>query len=271
VPEAPGRPASLTGPVRATVDFARGTIAIEDASGARLAEHPLATAEGFAAAADIWLRAGWDAKYVYGFTWLGRPVIQLPDDLMTLQELVWREQPDVIVETGIAHGGSLVFHAGLCRLMGKGRVVGIDIEIRPHNRAALDAHPLRPLIELIEGDSVASATLERVRALLRPSEKVMVILDGAHTRVHVLAELRAYGPLVTPGSCIVAMDGIMARLPGAPRSRPEWAEDNPRAAVEAFVAEDARFALEPPQPPFNEGAARGRPSYINGGFLRRVS
>lgn len=261
---------SLTGPRRAVVDFATGTVALTNADGTTLGEHPLSSAEGFAIAADVWLRAGWDAKYVYGFTWLGRPVIQLPDDLMTLQELIWREQPDVIVETGVAHGGSLVFYASLCRLIGKGRVIGVDIEIRPHNRAALDAHPLRPMIELIEGDSTAAATLQRLRALLKPGEKAMVLLDGLHTRKHVLAELRAYGELVTPGMYLVAMDGIMARLPGAPRARDDWETNNPRAAVEEFVAENRDFALEPPVPPFNEGATRTRPSYIYKGFLRRL-
>jgi len=261
---------SLAAPGRVVVDFAKGTVAVIDAQGATRAEHALCSAEGLAVAADVWLRAGWDAKYVYGFTWLGRPVIQLPDDLMTLQELIWREQPDVIVETGVAHGGSLVFYAGLCKLIGKGRVIGVDIEIRPHNRAAIDAHPLRPLIELIEGDSIAVATLDQVRALLKPGEKVLVLLDGLHTRAHVLAELRAYGPMVTPGSCIVAMDGIMARLPGAPRSRAEWETDNPRTAVVDFLAENRSFALEPPVASFNEGAARSRPSYVYQGFLRRL-
>ena len=261
---------SLTGPGRVVVDFGKGTVATTDAEGKALAEHALSSAEGLRIAADVWLRAGWDAKYVYGFTWLGRPVIQLPDDLMTLQELIWREQPDVIVETGVAHGGSLVFYAGLCRLMGRGRVIGIDIEIRPHNRAALDQHPLRPLIELIEGDSIAPATLARVQASLKPDEKVMVLLDGLHTRAHVLAELRAYGALVTPGACIVAMDGIMARLPGAPRAGKDWVSDNPQAAVTEFLAGNRDFALDPPAPPFNEGTARNRPSYIYGGFLRRL-
>ena len=269
MPESPDLPALTAG--RVTLDYARGTISRSDAQGAVTEEHALASAEGFALAADAWLRAGWDAKYVYGFTWLGRPVIQLPDDLMTLQELIWREQPDAIVETGIAHGGSLVFHASLCRLIGKGRVIGVDIEIRPHNRAALDAHPLRSSIELIEGDSIAPATLERVRALLKPGEKVLVLLDGLHTRAHVLEELRAYGKLVTPGSYIVAMDGIMARLPGAPRAPADWQTDNPRDAVEAFLAENRNVSLAPPVPPFNEGAARSRPSYSYQGFLRRVS
>ncbi len=197
-------------------------------------------------------------------------MIQLPDDVMTLQELIWREQPDVIVETGVALGGSLVFYAGLCKLIGKGRVIGVDIEIRPHNRAALDAHGLRPLIELIEGGSIAPQTLERVRGLLKPREKVLVLLDGLDMRAQVQAELRPYGPMVTPGSFIVAMDGIMARLPGAPRAGKDWETDNPRAAVQAFLRENRNFALAPPLPLFNEGAARRPPSYVYDGFLQRV-
>jgi cephalosporin hydroxylase len=256
---------------RIEFDFARGTVARLDAAGRRLAEHPLGSAEGLRLAADAWLRAGWDAKYVYGFTWLGRPVIQLPDDLLTLQELVWRVQPDVIVETGIAHGGSIVFYASLCKLMGKGRVIGVDIEIRPHNRAALETHPLRPFYELVEGDSAAPETANTVKRSIKTGEKVLVILDGHHAKAHVLAELRAYAPLVPIGSYLVAMDGIMARLAGAPRSSPGWREDNPREAVREFLAGNPGFALETPQPPFNEGAARVRPSYCHDGILRRVS
>lgn len=253
---------------RVEFDFARGTVAQLDAQGRKLAEHTLGSAEGLRLAADAWLRAGWDAKYVYGFTWLGRPVIQLPDDLVTLQELVWQVQPDVIVETGVAHGGSTVFYAGLCKLMGKGRVIGVDIEIRPHNRAALEAHPLRSFYELIEGDSIAS--VEKVKSRISPQDQVLVFLDSLHTRAHVLQELRAYGPLVSVGSYLVAMDGIMARLAGAPRSAPQWAADNPREAVREFLAENRSFVLEEPQPPFNEGVARERPSYCYQGLLRRV-
>jgi len=265
---APSRP--LAGSGRVVVDLARGMVARTDAQGKTLVEHPLSSAAGLEIAADVWLRAGWDAKYVYGFSWLGRPVIQLPDDLLTLQELIWSVEPDVIVETGVAHGGSAVFYASLCRLMGKGRVIGIDIEIRPRNRAALDAHPLRPLIELVEGDSIAVPTLERVRSLIKSGEKVLVLLDGLHTREHVLAELRCYGPLVPVGSYIVAMDGIMARLPGAPRARADWKANNPHAAVKDFLKENRDFALDAPAPPFNEGAAASRPSYIYQGFLRRL-
>lgn len=251
---------------RVTVDLEAGTVALE--GGQPL---PFSDPQAFQLLADLWLRAGWDAKYVYGFTWLGRPVIQLPDDLLTLQEAVYSLRPDVIVEIGVAHGGSLVFYASLCKLLGGGRVIGVDIEIRPHNRAAIEGHALFPLIALVEGDSVAPATLAAVRKGIRPKDKVMVLLDGRHTREHVLAELRAYAPLVTPGSWIVAMDGIMARVAGAPRTGEDWSENNPQAAVREFLATDNRFELAPPAPPFNEGSPGLRPTYSPKGWLRRKS
>jgi cephalosporin hydroxylase len=250
------------------VDFRAGTVTLKEERGARTL--PFTHPEAWEALAGLWLRAGWDAKYVYGFTWLGRPVIQSPDDLLTLQELVWQVRPDVIVEVGVAHGGSLVFYAGLLKLLGKRCVIGVDIEIRPHNRAAIEAHPLSGLIALVEGDSVASVTVDAVQALIRPGEKTMVVLDGRHSRDHVLAELRAYGPLVTPGSYVVAMDGVMARVAGAPRTSPAWIDDNPQAAVAAFLATDTRFELSAPQPAFSEGAPALRPTYCPNGFLRRT-
>jgi cephalosporin hydroxylase len=247
-----------------TVDLAAGTICVQGQ-----APLPFSDPVAFQLMADLWLRAGWDAKYVYGFTWLGRPVIQQPDDLMTLQEAIHAVQPDVLVEIGVAHGGSLIFYASLFRLLGKGRVIGVDIEIRPPNRAAIEAHALYPLITLIEGDSISSQTIERIRKEIRPQDKVMVLLDGLHTRAQVLAELRAYGPLVSPGSYIVAMDGIMARVAGAVRSGADWREDNPQAAVGEFLATDERFELAPPAPPFNEGSPGVRPTYSPNGWLRR--
>ena len=157
---------------------------------------------------DIWLRAGWDNKYVYSFTWMGRPIIQLPEDMIRLQEVIYEVRPDVIVETGVAHGGSLVFYASLCKAMGRGRVIGVDVEIRPHNRAAIEAHALFPLITLIEGSSIEPQIVEEVKSLIKPDEKTMVVLDSNHEKQHVLAELRAYSPIVSVGSYIVAMDGI---------------------------------------------------------------
>ena len=249
---------------RITIDPTTATVTVGDRT------YPFDSPEAFRLVADAWLRIGWDQKYVYGFSWLGRPVIQLPEDLMRFQEAVAAVRPDVIVETGIAHGGSLVFSATLCRVLGRGRVIGVDLEIRPHNRAALEAHPLADLITLVEGDSVASETVAAVRALVAPHETALVLLDSAHARDHVLAELRAYADLVTPGSYVVVADAIMERLAGAPRSGPDWGTNHPGAAVEAFLAEDDRFVAEAPAPPFNEGMVTERVTYWPGGWLKRV-
>lgn len=255
-------------PQQITIDLERSVVVLKGADGER--SLPLATPEAFRWVSYAWLRAGWDVKYVYGFSWLGRPIIQLPEDMIRIQELVVRVQPDVIVETGIAHGGSLVFYAGLCKLLGKGRVVGVDIEIRPHNRAAIEAHPLASLITLIEGDGVAPATIDRVRACIAPGERVMVLLDSNHTKAHVLAELEAYGPLVSRDSYIVAMDGIMGLVVGGPRTQPDWATNNPTEAAKEFVRSHPEFVIEEPKPPFNEGMVSENVTYWPGGYLRRV-
>jgi cephalosporin hydroxylase len=253
---------------RLTVDPVAATVTVED--GGTVRTLPFDSPEAFQLVSDAWLRIGWDQKYVYSFTWLGRPVIQLPEDLVRVQEVVASVRPDVIVETGVAHGGSLVFYATLCKALGQGRVVGVDVEIRPHNRLAIEEHPLFGLITLVEGDSVAPATVERVAAEIGPADTVMVLLDARHTKEHVLAELRAYGPLVSPGSYIVAADGIMARLAGAPRTEPDWDLDNPLAAVDEFLREDDRFAAEEPALAFNEGLVNERVTYWPRGYLRRV-
>jgi len=254
--------------VKLTVDTDASSVTVE--SGGDRRTLPLASAEAFALVSDAWLRAGWDAKYVYSFTWLGRPIIQLPEDMFRLQEMIYTLKPDVIIETGVAHGGSLVFYAGLCRLMGKGRIVGIDIEIRPHNRRAIEAHPLASFITLIEGDSKAPATVEGAKSFIRPGDNVMVFLDSDHSKPHVLAELDAYAPLVSRGSYIVAMDGIMSKLVGAPRSRPNWAEDNPLKAATEWAARNPDFVAEEPAFAFNEGLVRERVTYWPGAFLRRI-
>jgi cephalosporin hydroxylase len=253
-----------------TIDEARGEVRIERADGSRTAWR-MDTPEAFEAVSAAWLRCGWDVKYVYGFTWLGRPVIQLPEDLLRMQERLWQERPDVVVETGVAHGGSLVFHASLCELIGRGRVIGVDIDIRPAARAAITAHRLAHRITLIEGNSVAPATLVSVRAALAPRERVMVVLDSGHTRAHVRAELDAYAPLIAPGGCIVVCDGIMATLAGAPRSAPDWTWNNPLGAVADFLAATPDFRAEEPAFAFNEGAVRRRVTYWPGGFLRRIA
>ncbi|MBV8474808.1 MAG: class I SAM-dependent methyltransferase, partial [Hyphomicrobiales bacterium] len=178
---------------------------------------PLYGDASFRALSALWVKVGWNQKYSYTFSWLGVPIIQLPEDMIRYQEVVARLKPDVIVETGIAHGGSAIFSASLCRLLGKGRVVAVDIELRPHNRRAIEAHPLADLVTLIEGSSTDAATIAAVTAQIRPGESVLVVLDSNHSYAHVSAELGAYAPLVTSGSYIVATDGIMRDLTDAPR------------------------------------------------------
>jgi cephalosporin hydroxylase len=187
-----------------------------------------------------------------------------------MQELVYQVKPDVIIETGVAHGGGQVFFASLCKAMGKGRVIGVDIEIRPHSRAALEAHDLSPLITLIEGSSTDQAVVKKVKAKIRPNEKVLVLLDANHTKDHVLKELEAYGPLVGVGSYIIAADGIMKQLAGAPRTKPEWTWDNPKSAVTEFLARHPEFKPAPQPQPFNEGMISRPVTYWPDGYLRRI-
>jgi len=187
---------------------------------------------------------------------MGRPIIQLPEDIVRIQEVIYALQPDVIIETGVAHGGSLVFYASLFSAMGKGRVIGVDIEIRPHNRRAIEAHPLSRLITLIEGSSIEPETIARVKAQIRLGEKVMVILDSNHTRDHVRAELEAYAPLVAIGSYIVACDGIVRDLQGAPRGRlgvEQSGPGRPRLHCRPFGLRDRAAALPFQRRPGREG------------------
>lgn len=251
-----------------TIDEDCGEVRVRGADGV-VRRHDLATPEAFEAVSAAWLRCGWDVKYVYSFTWLGRPVIQLPEDLIRMQELIWRARPDVIVETGVAHGGSLVFYAGLFAAMGHGRVIGVDIDIRPACRAAIAAHALAGRIDLIEGDSAAPATVAEVAARIAPGERVLVVLDSGHSAEHVRAELEAYAPLIQPGGFIVACDGIMADLAGAPRSEAAWAWDNPVSAIAAFLDAHAEFEGLEPDFAFNEGQVRRRVTYWPRCFLRR--
>jgi cephalosporin hydroxylase len=251
-----------------TIDFEAATVRVREAGGEQ--EFPLASPQAFAAVSRAWLRCGWDTKYVYGFSWFGRPIIQLPEDLVRIQEVIYRVEPDVIIETGVAHGGSLVFYAGLCKAMDRGRVIGIDVEIRKHNRAALEAHPLFDRITLVEGSSIDPAVVDRVRDMVEPNERVLVILDACHAKDHVSAELEAYAPLVTRGSYIVATDGIMQDLAGAPRSQPDWDWNNPQQAARQFVARHKEFQIENPVPPFNEGLVIDPVTYWPSAYLKRT-
>lgn len=253
-----------------TIDDLGGRVILHQPDGSRQ-EHALDTPEAFEAVSAAWLRCGWDVKYVYGFAWMGRPIIQLPEDLIRIQEVIWRVRPDVIIETGVAHGGSLVFYASLFAAMGGGRVIGVELNIQPHNRDALETHPLSHAITLIEGSSADPATAAAVRAALAPHHRTLVVLDSNHSSAHVEAELELYAPLVAPGSYIVACDGIMASLTGAPRTGPDWGWNNPISAVDAFLSRHPEFVLEEPAFPFNEGKVRQRVTYWPKAFLRRVS
>jgi cephalosporin hydroxylase len=251
-----------------TIDEKQGQVIVQGPDGEK--RFAMSTPEGFAAAARAWLRASWDAKYIYGFTWFGRPIIQMPDDLVRVQELIYRLKPDVIIETGVAHGGSLVFYASLMEAMGHGRVIGIDIHIRPHNRAAIGAHPLAHRISLIEGDSTSFDVIETVSAAVGQAAVVLVILDSNHSKEHVLAELRLYSRLVTIGSYIIAADGVMELVAGGPRTKPDWEWNNPRQAAVEFVEENSAFVIEEPAFLFNEGAATSQVTYWPGGYLKRL-
>ncbi len=230
---------------------------------------PLYSKDAFELLSQQWIKVGWDQKYVYTFSWMGRPVIQLPEDLVRTQEVLYRIKPDVIIETGVAHGGSLIYYASLCKAMGKGRVIGIDIEIRPHNRAAIEAHELSPLITLLEGSSTSPEIVQRVKSLVAPGETTVVFLDSCHTKQHVADELEAYHNLVTPGSYIVATDGVMQDLHDVPRGDPEWSWDNPTAAAVEFSQRHPEFSVEQPHWPFNESALSQNITHWPGAWLRR--
>ncbi|MBN1877084.1 MAG: class I SAM-dependent methyltransferase [Anaerolineae bacterium] len=226
--------------------------------------------ESFELISHQWLKVGWNAKYPYVFSWMGRPIIQIPEDIIRIQEVIYRVKPDVIIECGVAHGGALILYASLCKAMGKGRVIGVDIEIRPHNRKALEAHELFPLITLIEGDSSAPEIVNQVKSLVRPGETVMVLLDSKHTKEHVLGELNAYHDLITPGSYIVAMDGSMRDLYDVPRGKAEWIWDNPAEAAIEFASVHPEFVIEQPAWPFNESDLTEAITHWPDAWLRRV-
>jgi|UniRef100_UPI0037852E59 cephalosporin hydroxylase len=230
----------------------------------------LYSVEAFNLVSSLWVKLGWNAKYPYTFSWLGRPLIQLPEDVIRIQEVIQQLKPDVIIETGVAHGGSLVFYASLFEAMrSKGRVIGIDIEIRPHNRQAIEEHPLFDRITLIEGSSIDPDTVAKAKALIAPGEKVLVILDSNHLRDHVRAELEAYCDLVCPGSYIVATDGVMQEVADVPRGAPSWIDDNPSAAAHQFATAHPEFELVKIPYVFNESSLNTQITHWPDAWLRR--
>jgi cephalosporin hydroxylase len=212
----------------------------------------------FNALSRDWLQASMQRKYVYNFDWMGRPIIQYPQDIMLVQELIMRVRPDVVIETGIAHGGSLVLSASMLALLdmsdaiaadtvmdprqSKRRVIGIDIDIRDHNRAAIEAHPMASRIRMVQGSSIDPHVVNQVKALAAGAATVMVFLDSMHTHDHVLAELEAYGSMVTAGSYCVVFDTFVDDMPpGFFSDRPWDVGNNPKTAVRQWLAGHADF------------------------------
>ncbi len=175
--------------------------------------------------------------FSYMWRWLGVPIIQMPTDMVLLQEIVWENRPQVIVETGIARGGSVLFYSSMLRLIGEGKIVAVDIDIRDHNRRAIEEHPLSDRVVLIEGSSTDSDVLDEVCREIGDAQRVMVVLDSHHSHEHVLAELRLYSPLVTSGQFIIVADTLLEELPVQQhRPRPWGPGDNPKTALDAFLA-----------------------------------
>ena len=213
----------------------------------------------------IWLREITPHKYAYNFSWMGRPIIQFPQDMMAMQEIVWAVRPDLIIETGIAHGGSILFYASLLELMGHGEVLGIDIDIRAHNRQAILEHPMSKRVRMIEGSSIDAAVVAQVHAHAE-GKRAIVVLDSNHTHAHVLDELRAYAPLVCEGGYCIVMDTLVEDMPDRffTADRPWRVGDNPKTAVTEYLRGDDRFAVD------TDLEAKLLITVAPGGYLRRV-
>ncbi|WP_199302056.1 cephalosporin hydroxylase family protein [Pseudanabaena cinerea] len=204
-----------------------------------------------AAIASSFLTASIEPKYSYNYSWLGRPIIQYPQDMVAMQELIWKVQPDLIIETGIAHGGSLIFSASILELNAicggcqDAEVLGLDIDIRAHNREAIEAHPMFKRISMIQGSSIAPEVIEQVKAKAAGKQKILVCLDSNHTHDHVLAELEAYAPLTSVGSYCVVFDTVIEDLPDDMfGDRPWGVGNNPKTAVWEYLKAHPEFEID---------------------------
>ena len=203
-------------------------------------------------------------RYAYNFQWMGRPIIQLPQDMIAMQQILWQVRPDLIIETGIAHGGSLIYYASLCELFGGGHVLGIDIDIRAHNREAIEAHPMFKRITLLQGSSVDPAIVAQAAAMAA-GKRVLVVLDSNHTHEHVLAELNAYAPLVSIGSYCVVFDTVIEDTPpGLFPDRPWDVGNNPKTAVREYLGRHPEFEVD------QDIESSILITVAPGGYLRRI-
>ena len=224
------------------IDAHAGTkLAISDEHGTTSVE--LYSPEGLAAVSALWTKLSVHYKLMYQAHWMGVQIIQLPPDILVLQELIWRLKPDVVLECGVAHGGSLILYASVLEILRSGHVVGVDVEIRKHNRETIESHPLSNRITLIEGSSIASETVRAVQDLCE-GKNVLVLLDSNHTTEHVYAEIKAYSNLVPRDGYLVVMDGGQALVADVPNGKAEWATSSPLHAIERFLAETDAFVVD---------------------------
>lgn len=219
-----------------------------------------------------WVRDTATLGYSYNFHWMGRPIIQYPQDIVAMQELIWTIQPDLIVETGIAHGGSLIFSASMLELNAAcggpkdARVVGIDIDIRDHNRKAIETHPMARRIDMIQGSSIDAQIVRQVAAMVQGKQRVLVCLDSNHTHEHVLAELEAYAPFTTVGSYCVVFDTVIEDMPADFFPNRPWGKgDNPKTAVHEYLRGHPNFVID------ERIDSKLLISVAPSGYLRRVS
>jgi len=192
-----------------------------------------------------WFKTSLKYEYSYHFTWLGRPIIQYPQDILAVQEIIWKIKPDLIIETGIAHGGSLILSASILELIGKGEVLGIDIDIRKHNKQEIEKHSMFKRITMIEGSSIDRNVIKKVQRFAKEKKRIMVILDSNHTHSHVLKELKTYSPLVSKGSYLIVFDTIIENMPQEyTKNRPWGINNNPKTAVNEFLKTNNRFKID---------------------------
>jgi cephalosporin hydroxylase len=228
-----------------TIDIQRKSLSVSEMG--KTAEHDLYGADAYSILSREWLKLGWNLAHYQSVSWMGRQLLQLPDDALRIAELIWRLRPEVIVETGTYEGGSAIWFASLCRLMGHGRVISVDCRIRPGVREAIEAHTAG-LVTLIEKDSSAPETAATIRAMIQGHERVLVFLDSDHSRKHVEAELRNFAPLVSPGSYLIVADSNLSELADLPCGEAAWRSDNPAVAVEAFLQTHPEFRRDRPAP-----------------------
>ena len=192
-----------------------------------------------------WIDNVFDYEYVYHFRWLGMPIIQFPQDMVALQELIWKIKPDFIIESGIARGGSLIFHASILEFLKHGKVIGIDIDIREHNRKEIEKHPLFKRIKLIEGSSIDDSVIDKIKKIIKDKKKIMVLLDSHHTEQHVLEELKKYSSFVNSDSYIIVFDTVIEDLTKHHSTNRPWGKgNNPRTAVSKFLKNNKRFKID---------------------------